>query len=63
VAKMKDLGASLEEVAIILDDIPVAQYHAGSRLKFDAEGKLLISMEMVCKRKKHKIWEVIWVNY
>lgn len=44
VVKMKDLGDGLEEDQVILDNIPVAQYHAGSRLKFDQQGKLLISM-------------------
>lgn len=44
VVKMKDLGTSLAEEIVILDNIPVAQYHAGSRLKFDVEGKLLITM-------------------
>jgi aldose sugar dehydrogenase len=44
VVKMKDSGTVLTEEAVILDNIPVAQYHAGSRLKFDKQGKLLITM-------------------
>lgn len=43
VVRLTDRGSSLAEPVIILDNIPAAKYHAGSRLAFGPDGKLYIS--------------------
>ncbi len=43
VVKLKDLGSSMEEVGIVIDDIPSAHYHAGGRIRFGPDGKLYIT--------------------
>jgi len=44
VVKLSDLGSSLEQIGIILDDLPAARNHAGGRLRFGEDGKLYISV-------------------
>lgn len=43
VVRFRDEGDSISEVTTILDRIPAAQYHAGSRLAFSPDGKLYIT--------------------
>jgi aldose sugar dehydrogenase len=43
VVRFTDAGDHFEEEKVILDDIPAAQYHAGSRIKFGPDGKLYIT--------------------
>lgn len=43
VVRLTDRSDSLSDARIILDDIPAAKYHAGSRLAFGPDGKLYIS--------------------
>lgn len=43
VVKLKDLGSTIEEVGIVIDDIPAAHYHAGGRIRFGPDGKLYIT--------------------
>lgn len=44
VIKLRDLGSRLEEVGIILDNLPAARYHAGGRLRFGPDKKLYVSV-------------------
>lgn len=44
VVKLRDLGSRLEEVGVILDNLPAARYHAGGRLRFGPDKKLYISI-------------------
>ncbi|OGI22449.1 MAG: hypothetical protein A2808_03030 [Candidatus Moranbacteria bacterium RIFCSPHIGHO2_01_FULL_55_24] len=43
VVRLKDEGEALSEPTVILDKIPAAQYHAGSRLKFGPDKALYIT--------------------
>ncbi len=43
VVRLTDRGDALTDTTVILDDIPAAKYHAGSRLAFWPDGKLYIS--------------------
>lgn len=43
VVRFRDEGRSISDVTTIVDAIPAAQYHAGSRLKFGPDGKLHIT--------------------
>lgn len=43
VVRFRDNGDSISNIITILDAIPAAQYHAGSRLKFGPDGKLYIT--------------------
>ena len=43
VVKLKDLGTSIEEVGIIIDDIPASYNHAGGRIHFGPDGKLYLT--------------------
>ncbi|MBK6876104.1 MAG: PQQ-dependent sugar dehydrogenase [Ignavibacteria bacterium] len=43
VVRFKDLGKSLEEETIIIDNLPAESYHAGCRLRFGPDGKLYIT--------------------
>ncbi len=43
VVRFRDEGDSISGITIIVDHIPAAQYHAGSRLKFGPDGKLYIT--------------------
>ncbi|MBP6921580.1 PQQ-dependent sugar dehydrogenase [Candidatus Gracilibacteria bacterium] len=43
VVRLTDRGDALTDTTVILDDIPAAKYHAGSRLAFGPDGKLYIS--------------------
>ena len=40
VVKLKDLGTSITEVGMIIDDIPASYNHAGGRIRFGPDGKL-----------------------
>lgn len=43
VVRLKDEGDVLSEETTIIDDIPAARFHAGSRIKFGPDGKLYIT--------------------
>lgn len=43
VVRFTDMGDRFDEETVILDGIPAAQYHAGSRIKFGPDGKLYIT--------------------
>lgn len=43
VVRFKDNGDSISDMVIVIDTIPAAQYHAGSRLAFGPEKKLYIT--------------------
>lgn len=43
VVRYRDEGDSLSDETVILDDIPAAQFHAGSRIKFGPDGKLYVT--------------------
>jgi glucose/arabinose dehydrogenase len=43
VVKLRDLGSSIQEVDIIIDNIPAAHYHAGGSIRFGPDGKLYIT--------------------
>lgn len=43
VLRLRDLGTSLEQLEVILDNIPAASNHAGCELAFGPDGKLYIS--------------------
>lgn len=43
IVRYKDNGTSLSDETIIIDNIPAARYHAGSRLAFGPDGKLYIA--------------------
>jgi glucose/arabinose dehydrogenase len=43
VIQLKDTGSKLEQLRIILDDIPAASNHAGCELAFGPDGKLYVS--------------------
>jgi len=43
VVRFRDGGSSVSQMTTILDGIPAAQYHAGSRLAFGPDGKLYIT--------------------
>jgi glucose/arabinose dehydrogenase len=43
VVKLKDLGTSIVEVGIIIDDIPASYNHAGGRIHFGPDGKLYLT--------------------
>jgi glucose/arabinose dehydrogenase len=40
IVRFRDDGSALSERTVILEGIPAAQYHAGSRLRFGPDGKL-----------------------
>lgn len=43
VVRLRDNGDTLSDPVVIIDDIPAAQYHAGSRIKFGPDKKLYIT--------------------
>lgn len=43
VVRYVDTGNALTQASTILDDIPAAEFHAGSRLRFGSDGKLYIT--------------------
>lgn len=43
VVRFRDDGDSISDMKTIIDAIPAAQYHAGSRLRFGPDGKLYIT--------------------
>ena len=43
VVKLKDLGTSIAEVGLIIDDIPASYNHAGGRIRFGPDGKLYLT--------------------
>lgn len=43
VLRFKDEGESMTEEAVIIDNIPAAKYHAGSRIAFGPDGMLYIT--------------------
>jgi glucose/arabinose dehydrogenase len=43
VVKLQDLGTSIQELGIIIDNIPAGHYHAGGRIRFGPDGKLYIT--------------------
>jgi glucose/arabinose dehydrogenase len=43
VVKLKDLGTSIVEVGIIIDDVPASYNHAGGRIHFGPDGKLYLT--------------------
>lgn len=43
VMRFRDEGTSLSNAFTLLDDVPAATYHAGSRVKFGPDGKLYVT--------------------
>ncbi len=43
VVRFRETGAALVERKVIIEDIPAAQYHAGTRLRFCPDGKLYVT--------------------
>lgn len=43
VVRLRDTGTALAEVTVLIDRIPAAKYHAGSRVAFGPDGKLYIT--------------------
>ncbi|MEK7549485.1 MAG: PQQ-dependent sugar dehydrogenase [Patescibacteria group bacterium] len=43
VMRFRDTGKALEDPFVVIDDIPAAKYHSGSRMKFGPDGKLYIT--------------------
>jgi len=43
VVKLKDLGTSIVEVGMIIDDVPASYNHAGGRIHFGPDGKLYLT--------------------
>ncbi|HEX8737643.1 MAG TPA: PQQ-dependent sugar dehydrogenase, partial [Pyrinomonadaceae bacterium] len=43
VARYRETGASLTEPKTIIENIPAARYHAGTRLRFGPDGKLYVT--------------------
>jgi glucose/arabinose dehydrogenase len=43
VVRFRETGAALVERKLIIEDIPAAQFHAGTRLRFGPDGKLYIT--------------------
>src|SRR5882724_4772203 len=43
VARYRETGQGLTDRAVIIENIPAAQFHAGCRLKFGSDGKLYIT--------------------
>lgn len=52
VVRMKDNGSSLSEEKVILDNLPAAQYHAGTRLKFGPDNKLYVTTGDASQKEK-----------
>jgi glucose/arabinose dehydrogenase len=51
VVRFEDDGDSLTEETIIIDNLPAARFHAGSRLAFGPDGKLYITVGDALNRK------------
>lgn len=51
VVRYKDAGTQLIEPKILLEGIPAAQYHAGSRLRFSPDGKLFVTTGDASKKE------------
>jgi glucose/arabinose dehydrogenase len=51
VARFRETGAALAERKVIIEGIPAAQYHAGTRLRFGPDGKLYVTTGDAAKRE------------
>lgn len=52
VARYRETGDTLTEPKTIIEAIPASKYHAGTRLKFGADGKLYITTGDATKQKR-----------
>ena len=52
VARYRETGETLVEPKTIIEGIPAAQYHSGTRLKFGADGKLYITTGDATKQSR-----------
>lgn len=52
VARYRETGETLVEPKTIIEAIPASKYHAGTRLKFGADGKLYITTGDATKQKR-----------
>lgn len=52
VVRYRDSGETLTEPKTIIEAIPASKYHAGTRLKFGADGKLYITTGDATKQKR-----------
>ncbi len=52
VARYRENGETLVEPKTIIEDIPAAQYHSGTRLKFGPDGKLYITTGDATKQSR-----------
>ncbi len=52
VARYRETGETLVEPRTIIEGIPAAQYHSGTRLKFGADGKLYITTGDATKQSR-----------
>jgi glucose/arabinose dehydrogenase len=43
VVRFRETGAELTDRKVIIEDLPAAQYHAGTRLRFGPDGKLYVT--------------------
>src|ERR1041384_8432874 len=43
VVRFRETGTTLTERKLIIEDIPAAQFHAGTRLRFGPDGKLYVT--------------------
>ncbi|HEX8181871.1 MAG TPA: PQQ-dependent sugar dehydrogenase [Pyrinomonadaceae bacterium] len=43
VVRFRETGSALADRKVIIEDVPAAQFHAGTRLRFGADGKLYIT--------------------
>ncbi len=67
VIKLKDMETTIQEVEVIIDDIPAAANHAGGRIHFGLDGKLYIStgdaqQKDLAKNQKSLAGKILRIN-